>query len=157
MCSTWTTANIGENMESSRWIGGSRWCANITHTRRWMLSCKHGIVARIGQIGIVWECTKSVEQGAWKYSYWSTGAHFFRLHYHIVYWLQIWFAAARLEETRGESKMITRIIERALTSLRANQVEINREQWLKDAVESEKGGCVQTCQAIMYVTLSLFY
>lgn len=28
-------------------------------------------------------------------------------------------------------------------------VEINREQWLKDAVESEKGGAVLTCQALI--------
>lgn len=51
---------------------------------------------------------------------------------------QIWISAARLEETRGQSEMVNRIIERALTSLRANMVEINREHWLKDAVDAEK-------------------
>lgn len=37
----------------------------------------------------------------------------------------------------------------ALTSLRANMVEINREQWIQDAEESEKAGSVATAQAIM--------
>lgn len=37
----------------------------------------------------------------------------------------------------------------ALTSLRANMVEINREQWIQDAEESEKAGSVITAQAIM--------
>lgn len=34
--------------------------------------------------------------------------------------------------------MVDRIIERAITSLKANMVEINREHWLKDAVDAEK-------------------
>lgn len=37
----------------------------------------------------------------------------------------------------------------AVTSLLANGVEINRDQWTKDAEESEKSGSVETCQAIM--------
>uniref|UniRef100_A0A0N5APJ7 Pre-mRNA-processing factor 6 n=1 Tax=Syphacia muris TaxID=451379 RepID=A0A0N5APJ7_9BILA len=62
---------------------------------------------------------------------------------------QIWISAARLEETRGQSEMVNRIIERALTSLRANMVEINREHWLKDAVDAEKAQCKLTSQAII--------
>ena len=37
----------------------------------------------------------------------------------------------------------------ALSSLKANMVEINREHWLKDAVDSELSGCKLTAQAIM--------
>ncbi|MFH4975700.1 hypothetical protein AB6A40_002409 [Gnathostoma spinigerum] len=68
---------------------------------------------------------------------------------HIPTDRQIWISAARLEETRGQSEMVDRIIERALTSLRANMVEINREHWLKDAVDAEKAGCKLTSQAII--------
>ena len=42
------------------------------------------------------------------------------------------------------------LISPAVTSLVANGVEINRDQWIKDAEESEKSGSVETCQAIMY-------
>lgn len=61
---------------------------------------------------------------------------------------QIWIMAAKLEEANGRVEMVEKIIDRALTSLRANMVEINREQWLKDAVEAEKAGSPNTCQAI---------
>ena len=37
----------------------------------------------------------------------------------------------------------------ALTSLRANGVEINREFWLEDAENCEKAGSVATCQSIV--------
>jgi len=37
----------------------------------------------------------------------------------------------------------------ALTSLSANGVEMNREQWIKDAEDAEKSASVHTCQAIM--------
>jgi pre-mRNA-processing factor 6 len=67
----------------------------------------------------------------------------------------IWFAAARLEETRGEVRMITKIVERALTSLRANMVEINREQWMKDAVEAERAACPLTCAAIIQAVIGI--
>ena len=36
-----------------------------------------------------------------------------------------------------------------MASLRANLVEINREHWLKDAVDCEKAGSVHTCQALI--------
>jgi len=39
----------------------------------------------------------------------------------------------------------------ALNSLRANMVEINREQWLQDAEDCERASSIHTCQAIMYV------
>ena len=37
----------------------------------------------------------------------------------------------------------------AIGSLQANGVEINREQWIKDAEECDKTGGVHTAQAIM--------
>ena len=37
----------------------------------------------------------------------------------------------------------------AVTSLKANGVEINRDLWIKDAEESEKADSVVTCRAIM--------
>jgi pre-mRNA-processing factor 6 len=61
----------------------------------------------------------------------------------------IWIAAARLEETRGQAKRVPILIERALISLRSAQVEINRKQWLEDAVECEKANCPLTSQSIM--------
>jgi pre-mRNA-processing factor 6 len=47
---------------------------------------------------------------------------------------QIWIAAARLEETHGTVDRVPLIIERAILVLRGAQVEINRKQWLDDAV-----------------------
>lgn len=64
---------------------------------------------------------------------------------------QIWLSAARLEESRGQSEMVDKIVDRALTSLKANMVEINRDLWLHDAIDAEKAGCRLTSQAIMYV------
>lgn len=45
--------------------------------------------------------------------------------------------------------MVEKIIERAISSLSANGVEINREQWFKEAIESEKGNHVHCCRAIV--------
>ncbi|ELU10841.1 hypothetical protein CAPTEDRAFT_223651 [Capitella teleta] len=62
---------------------------------------------------------------------------------------QIWITAAKLEEANNNLEMVDKIIERALTSLRANGVEINRDQWIKDAEDCEKSGSGVTCQAII--------
>lgn len=51
----------------------------------------------------------------------------------------IWITAAKLEEANGNTQMVDKIIDRAITSLRANGVEINREQWIQ--VCSCSGGC----------------
>ena len=37
----------------------------------------------------------------------------------------------------------------ALTSLSANGVDINREEWMNDAIACEKSNSVLTCQAII--------
>ncbi|PRD19359.1 UNVERIFIED_CONTAM: Pre-mRNA-processing factor 6 [Trichonephila clavipes] len=67
----------------------------------------------------------------------------------------IWITAAKLEEANGNSRMVEKIIDRAVTSLRANGVEINREQWLNDAIECEKAGSVLTCQAIIRTVIGI--
>ena len=41
----------------------------------------------------------------------------------------------------------------AVSSLKNNMVEINRDLWIIDAEACEKGGSVHTAQAIMYVLL----
>ncbi|KHJ75964.1 hypothetical protein OESDEN_24417, partial [Oesophagostomum dentatum] len=63
---------------------------------------------------------------------------------HIPTDRQIWLCAARLEETRGQKEMVDRIVQKALTSLTANMVELNREHWMKDAVDAERAGCTLT-------------
>lgn len=45
--------------------------------------------------------------------------------------------------------MVEKIIERAISSLSANGVEINREHWFKEAMEAEKAGTVHCCQVIV--------
>lgn len=69
----------------------------------------------------------------------------------------IWIAAARLEESRGESNMVDKLIDRALLSLKANKVEINRKHWLEDAIDAERASCRLTAQAIMYVVVFIKY
>lgn len=61
----------------------------------------------------------------------------------------IWITAAKLEEAHGNHPMVSKIIKRAVVSLREMHVEIPRDFWLKDAVESEKAGSLMTCQAII--------
>ncbi|XP_017782698.1 PREDICTED: pre-mRNA-processing factor 6 [Nicrophorus vespilloides] len=67
---------------------------------------------------------------------------------------QIWTTAAKLEEANGNDHMVEKIIERAISSLSANGVEINREHWFKEAIESEKGGHVHCCKAIIKSIIS---
>jgi tetratricopeptide (TPR) repeat protein len=43
----------------------------------------------------------------------------------------IWFAAAKLEEAAGRPAMVPKIVERAVKSLTANAVVIDRDAWLK--------------------------
>jgi pre-mRNA-processing factor 6 len=62
---------------------------------------------------------------------------------------QIWTTAAKLEEANGNIHMVEKIIDRALTSLAANGVEIVRDQWIQEAMEAEKSGAVKCCQAII--------
>lgn len=45
--------------------------------------------------------------------------------------------------------MVEKIVDRALSSLSANGVEINRENWFQEAIEAENSGAVHCCQAII--------
>ena len=49
----------------------------------------------------------------------------------------------------GNSAMVEKIIDRSINSLAANGVEIHRDHWMKEAVDSEKAEAVLTCQAII--------
>ena len=67
---------------------------------------------------------------------------------------RIWITAAKLEEANGNEKGVNSIIERAVKSLAAHQVIIDREHWITEAENSEKSGFVQTCHAIIRETIS---
>ena len=43
----------------------------------------------------------------------------------------IWITAAKLEEAQANTRMVPKLIERAITSLSANSVVIDRDAWLK--------------------------
>jgi len=62
---------------------------------------------------------------------------------------QIWITAAKLEEANDNERMITKIIERSISSLTSNGVEINKDHWMKDAMDCEKAGSILTCQSII--------
>jgi len=66
---------------------------------------------------------------------------------------RIWITAAKLEEANGNEKGVNSIIERAVKSLAAHQVIIDREHWITEAENSEKSGFVQTCHAIIRETI----
>ncbi|XP_065063649.1 pre-mRNA-processing factor 6-like isoform X2 [Rhopilema esculentum] len=67
----------------------------------------------------------------------------------------IWITAAKLEEANGNISMVAKIIDRAVASLKANSVEINREQWIKDAEEADAAQSVATCQAIIRAVIGI--
>ena len=66
----------------------------------------------------------------------------------------IWITAAKLEEAHGNKK-IEKIIDRSIQSLRNVGVEINRKQWLKDAIDTEKSGSILTCRAIIKCVIEI--
>ncbi|KAG1674074.1 Pre-mRNA-processing factor 6 [Nymphon striatum] len=74
---------------------------------------------------------------------------------HIPTDRQIWIMAAKLEEANQNNHMVEKIIDRAIMSLRGNMVEINRELWMKDAVECENAKSVLTCQAIIRAVIGV--
>lgn len=51
--------------------------------------------------------------------------------------------------------MVPKIIERAVSSLKNNMVEINRELWIQDGEACEKGGSVHTAQAIIKAVIGV--
>ena len=68
---------------------------------------------------------------------------------HIPTDRQIWITAAKLEEANGNEPMIEKIVVRAIQSLTSNGVELNKEHWMKDAIDAEKGGSILTCQSLV--------
>lgn len=85
----------------------------------------------------------------------------------------IWITAAQLEEAHGSDTafvqkvwrargrlrcggdMWMQVIRKALKSLSVHGVQIDREQWLKEAEQCERAGSVATCQAIVAETIGL--
>lgn len=70
---------------------------------------------------------------------------------------QIWFTAAMLEESHGNEAIVEKIIERAIKSLRANGVVIDREAWMKEAETCERltPPMVATCRAVVKAVVGL--
>ena len=69
---------------------------------------------------------------------------------------QIWIAAAELEETHkpDNPQQIDKIIIRSIESLKANGVEINRDNWLDEAKRCEHKHFPLTCQALVRAVIS---
>lgn len=67
----------------------------------------------------------------------------------------IWITAAKLEEANGNSAMCVKIIDRGISSLSANGVEINKDLWMKDAMDTERAGSIQTCQAVVKAVIGV--
>jgi len=66
---------------------------------------------------------------------------------------QIWITAAKLEEANGNVQNVRAIIAKAVRSLAAHQVVIDREHWMQMAEEAEKAGAPATCHAIIAETI----
>ncbi|KAG9510944.1 Pre-mRNA-processing factor 6, partial [Fragariocoptes setiger] len=62
---------------------------------------------------------------------------------------QLWITGAKLQEANAYSHMVEKLIRRSITDLSHRGVDINRVEWIKDAVEAEKAGFKQTCHAII--------
>mmetsp|Transcript_6442 Transcript_6442/g.12114 ORF Transcript_6442/g.12114 Transcript_6442/m.12114 type:complete len:978 (+) Transcript_6442:32-2965(+) len=68
---------------------------------------------------------------------------------------QIWITASKLEEAHGNIQNVETIINKAVTSLAAHQVVIDRDYWLQEAEKAEKSDSKITCQAIVRTTISI--
>ncbi|CAG9460105.1 unnamed protein product [Pedinophyceae sp. YPF-701] len=71
--------------------------------------------------------------------------------------VSIWLHAAKLEETHGSDAMPGKIIPRAIKSLQANGVVIDRDAWLKEAEACERldPPLRHTCRAIVAAVVGL--
>eukprot|EP00040_Diaphanoeca_grandis_P014388 m.72998 g.72998 ORF g.72998 m.72998 type:complete len:977 (-) comp24508_c0_seq1:61-2991(-) len=61
----------------------------------------------------------------------------------------IWITAARLEEAVGKVANVGNMIRAGVKSLRTNGVEINRDEWIKEAEAAEKIASIETAQSIV--------
>ena len=68
---------------------------------------------------------------------------------------QIWITASKLEEANGNLELVDRIIEKAIKSLTLHQIYLEREQWLQEAENAEKGGAARTAEPLVRETLGL--
>eukprot|EP00005_Dracoamoeba_jomungandri_P004683 CAMPEP_0174258100 /NCGR_PEP_ID=MMETSP0439-20130205/7161_1 /TAXON_ID=0 /ORGANISM="Stereomyxa ramosa, Strain Chinc5" /LENGTH=930 /DNA_ID=CAMNT_0015341477 /DNA_START=56 /DNA_END=2848 /DNA_ORIENTATION=- len=68
---------------------------------------------------------------------------------------RIWITAAKLEEANNNEAGVTNIIKRAVKSLSAHQVVIDREHWIKEAETAEASGFPRTCEAIIRETIDI--
>lgn len=66
---------------------------------------------------------------------------------------EIWIAAARLEDQLGNSKVVSRIMDRAVKSLASQTAMLKREEWITEAEKCEDDGAILTCNAIIFETL----
>jgi len=67
----------------------------------------------------------------------------------------IWITAAKLEEANGKPEKCRPIVTRALEALRANVVELSREEWIKEAEKAEKSGAPSTAQSIISCVIGM--
>ena len=70
----------------------------------------------------------------------------------------IWITAAKLEESQGNTKMVYKVIDRAIKKSLPNAgVIIDRETWIKDAEVCEKSHppMVETCHAIIKAVMAM--
>jgi pre-mRNA-processing factor 6 len=67
----------------------------------------------------------------------------------------IWITAAKLEEAHNNLDNVEPIITKAVKSLAAQGVTINRDAWLAEAESCERSQSVHTCQAIVRATVGI--
>lgn len=67
----------------------------------------------------------------------------------------IWITAAKLEEAQGKHGNVPVIIKKAISSLEAHRVRIDRDSWLAQAERAERSGSKLTCQAIVMATVGI--
>lgn len=65
---------------------------------------------------------------------------------------RVWIAAAQLEEAHG-SAGVAKLVRKALQSLRAHGVAVEREFWLRAARECERAQAPRTCAAVVAAVL----
>lgn len=67
----------------------------------------------------------------------------------------IWIMNARLEEAAGNKSLVRSIIKRSIEEMSKLNIEINREDWLNEAEDSEKAGFEITCTEIVKQSIGL--
>jgi pre-mRNA-processing factor 6 len=67
----------------------------------------------------------------------------------------IWITAAQLEEAHGNESAVRKVIKKSVKSLADGGVKIDRDEWLKEAQQSESAGYAVTCQSIVMETIGI--